>query len=487
MTKTLSDVKQVAVAEIVRHGEKLTLPETMGYDDAIDLLQRRKEFENQKTEFSETYDVFPLDGAHALDAVLIAKLGWAPAVATPGWFGDEPPQMLSVEVKPGVFKSVAWGRFKLPNITGYIQTGVSMKNNRASFTLHASVLRRDEPVVRGLFNALRDYLVTGSIYKGQAIKLRFLDEDGDVLKMPEPKFIDTSKIDPDSLIYSKHVMDQVNTNLFTPILRVHDCIANGIKVKRGVLLAGTYGTGKTMAATVASKHAVDTGVTYLYIPRAAELPHAIEFAKQYQSPACVIFVEDIDRALDGKRDVAMDDILNLIDGIDTKHSNIIVVLTTNAVDNIDPAMLRAGRLDSVIEVTPPDAEAVQRLIRAYAAGTVSADEDLSEVGEVLEGAIPATIAEVVNRAKLAQLAQQAPGTKVTHLTGAALAVAARSMAGHLDLLERRIKACEAQPASLEDKLHELVATTVADVLGGHKLASHEFVDTGARVRPVKAA
>lgn len=58
---------------------------------------------------------------------------------------------------------------------------------------------------------------------------------------------------------------------------------------------GTYGTGKTMAATVASRLAVDAGITYVYVPRADELSDAIEFAKQYQSPACVIFcAEDIE-------------------------------------------------------------------------------------------------------------------------------------------------------------------------------------------------
>ncbi|MEX0632803.1 hypothetical protein M8494_14790 [Serratia ureilytica] len=43
----------------------------------------------------------------------------------------------------------------------------------------------------------------------------------------------------------------------------------------------------------------------------------------------MIFCEDIDRAVSGERSVAMDDILNILDGIDTKANNIITVLTTN--------------------------------------------------------------------------------------------------------------------------------------------------------------
>src|SRR3546814_9239016 len=166
-----------------------------------------------------------------------------------------------------------------------------------------------------------------------------------------------------------------------------------------------------MAATVASRLAVDAGVTYVYIPRADELPDAIEFAKQYQSPACVIFCEDVDRVTNGDRSVEMDDILNLLDGIDTKNNHIITVLTTNDLQSINPAMLRPGRLDAVIDVTPPDAQAVEKLLRLYGGDAIAADTNLEEAGRVLAGNIPAVIAEVGKRAKLAQLRLQPAGDR----------------------------------------------------------------------------
>src|SRR5206468_7978673 len=117
MGKTLEKEAQVvAVTEIVRHGEKLILPEGMTLPQAMDLLERRAEYEKEVTAFSESYDVLPLDGAHALAEVLINKFGWAPATSTPGFWGDTPPQLISVETAPGVFKTVPWGRFSLPNI-----------------------------------------------------------------------------------------------------------------------------------------------------------------------------------------------------------------------------------------------------------------------------------------------------------------------------------------------------------------------------------
>jgi transitional endoplasmic reticulum ATPase len=236
------------------------------------------------------------------------------------------------------------------------------------------------------------------------------------------------------LVYSRAVEEAITTNLFTPIERMQDCIANNIPVKRGVLLGGPYGTGKTLAATVASKLAEQHGITYLYVPHSDELADAIEFAKQYDRTACVIFCEDIDRAISGERSVAMDDILNILDGIDTKNSKIITVLTTNHLENINPAMLRPGRLDAIINVEAPDAEAVQRLIRLYGEGTIAQDTDLKPSGELLAGTIPAVIAEVVKRAKLVQLQLQEPGTKVENITGEAVYSAAQTMQSQIDLL-----------------------------------------------------
>lgn len=468
MSQTLEKAQKVSVAEIVRHGEKLILPEGMTLEMGIDLLERRKEYENEKTNLNAKFDVLPFDGAHALMQVLSAKYGWAQAIATPGFFGSNPPQMISVEYAPGKFVEVPWGRFSLPNVKGYIETDVMMKNGRFSFSISATILRRDEAAVRSLFDAVREYLKTGSIYKGKAIKIRFRDDHGNMLRMPEPEFINTDKIDPKGLIYAKPVMDSVETNLFTPIRRVHDCLANDIAVKRGVLLGGTFGTGKTLAATVASRLAVDAGVTYVYIPRADELADAIEFGKQYQSPACVIFCEDVDRVTAGERSVEMDDILNILDGIDTKGANIITVLTTNDLNSINPAMLRPGRLDAVIDVTPPDAEAAEKLVRLYGGDLVKAETDLTKAGELLAGHIPATIAEVVKRAKLAQMRLQPAGTPVEHLSAEALIEASATMKAQTDLLYARANATAVKPtidSVLADSVKATVEAVVADKLG----------------------
>jgi len=463
--KTLADFQKEAPidAEVVHTGQKLIVPEGVTLRQAKDLIERKMEYDEEVVTLQESFDVFPWDGAHAFDAVLTATYGWSPAEAKQTMWGPIPPSMITIDVAYGQKKAVPWGQFSLPNVEGQLSTGWTTKDGRIAFELVATVKRVSQPIVERLFASVREYLKTGSIYRGQAIRMRFLDDNGKPLQMPEPKFMDTSDIDEAQLVYSRVVQNAIDVNLFTPIRKVAELKQNGIPIKRGVLLGGPYGTGKTLAARVASKYAVQAGVTFLYVTRADELAHAIAFARQYQEPACVIFCEDIDRVMDGVRDMAMDDILNIIDGIDSKRSNIITVLTTNNLEGIHPAMLRPGRLDSVIEVRPPDAEAVQRLLRVYGGSAIKEDEDLSRVGGILDGHIPAVIAEVVQRAKLAQLSMNEPGAPVTNLTALSLEMAAETMTMQLDLLTANSLAKPEKPA-LEQVLTEIIKDSVHDQL-----------------------
>lgn len=454
MSKTLDTaVAPYVTAEVVRSGEKLLIPEEMDLKRARDLIDERIEFEKQTVQLNETFDVFPWDGAIAFAQVLTDTYGWAPHRPTPGFFGDTPPQLITVATDWNQSTQVPWGTFGLPNINGVMDTGAEMKDGRLQFQLIASVKRSGENVVKKLFADLRVRLLNQSIYRGKAFKMRFRNDSGKKLSMPEPKFLRVDDIDEAGLIYSRSVQDSIENNLFTPIKRVRELKDNGIPVKRGILLGGPFGTGKTMAAKVASKHAVAAGVTFLYISRADELADAIAFAKQYQDPACVIFCEDIDRAMSGERDVKMDDILNIVDGIDTKSQNMIIVMTTNALEKINPAMLRPGRLDAVIHVERPDAEATARLIRYYGGEAIDPSADLTHAGVILSGQIPAVVHEVVKRAKLAQLKLNAVNEPVRLLSAQAVEEAAHSIQKQAMLLDQNEPD---EPITVDSTLAQLV-------------------------------
>ncbi len=467
--------KQVKVADIVRSGVAITIPENMSIPEAIKNLESRARYEEEKTAISSTFDGFPWDGAVALQRVLQRVYGWAEGIPTPPQFltPEKPPELRTVEIGFGKTMQVAWGRMRVPGVDGFLETSVGMKNDMAVFALGAVVKRKDEATIKALFDQVREELKAHSIYRGRAIKIRFIDDDGDRIALPEPQFIDAEAIDDTTLVYSEDVMDAVQTNLFTPIQHVHECLNNGIPFKRGVLLGGTYGTGKTMAASVASKYAVQKGLTYIYVPRANELKYALAFAQHYQSPAAVVFCEDIDRVTSGDRNINMDDILNMLDGIDNKTANVMVVLTTNDLDSMNPAMLRPGRLDAVIEVTPPDAKAAEKLLRLYSRGLIQPETDLTAAGRALAGQIPAVIAEVIKRSKLAQMRYLAPGQRMSELTELAVLSAAKSMQSQTALLERLIEASKPVKA---DPLSHAFAQVLADRSEGRfaNIMSGEF-------------
>ena len=100
-----------------------------------------------------------------------------------------------------------------------------------------------------------------------------------------------------------------------------------------------------------------------------------------------------------------------IDGIESKDTEIMVVLTTNHVERINAAMLRPGRLDAVIPVDPPDASAAIRLVQKYS-GDLLVEDGLVEVGKVLAGQIPAVIREVCERSKLTAIAHHGDADEI---------------------------------------------------------------------------
>lgn len=431
----------VHVVDVVRHGEKLILPEGISYDSAIKAIQRQAQYEEEVVAVTEEIDCFVLDGALAFSKAMARKFGWATAEPTRGFFGKEPPQLIAIEVEAGKTVQVPWGKFTLPGVDGWVATSHSKKNTgRVIFSINAQIKQKHKGIVTELAELTRMYLKEESVYRGKAIQVRFRNDDGESFPVPEPKFMDLNDVDPNGLIFSEEVDAQVRTNLFTPIIRTAAVKASRIPLKRGVLLEGKYGTGKTLAARVTAYHAVQNGWTFLYILTPTELPEAIEFAKNYQP--CVIFAEDIDRVTvegSGKRDSATNEVLNILDGIDTKTTQVMVVLTTNFVETINKAMFRPGRLDAVITIKPPDANAVERLIRMYAGSQLSKDEDLSTASKELEGNIPAVIRECVERSKLYAITLASDRDleackNCPKLTSEAILLSAKYMKTQMDLL-----------------------------------------------------
>lgn len=441
---------------IVHSGNRITLPaepRAMDYDEAITALVRKRDEENMMIDVMEVVESFPWDGAIQFFKAMTNKFGFA-NVKAPRFWGDQTPTFISVPVDYGVTAEFLWGDFTLPGIEGELNCSTTVHNGRQVFCIRGSVKRKDHPAIKNLADETRRLVAEDSIYRGKPFKL-FVNDGGQVDMQRYPEFLDTSRTSEEELIFSDQLADTIETNLFTPIRYTERCRANKIPLRRGVLLEGPFGVGKTLTAAITAKVTRENGWTFIIIDSVTALKTALHFAKLY-APA-VIFAEDVDRALQGDRTVKMDDILNTIDGVAGKTAEIITVLTTNNVHAINKAMLRPGRLDAVISVRPPDAKATERLIRLYGRNRIDANEDISSAALKLQNRIPAVIREAVERAKLSAITHgRANDAGELVLTSRDLSVAADTLIEHINLLE--------QPQDRKVSPEEAVGLAVRDVI-----------------------
>lgn len=417
-------------------GEKLTIPEGYELGDVIEVLERCRDEQDGKIQIIEMIDAFPLDAARALR---IALEDMFPSFYREGkkiqtFMGeiDVPPVMRTIETGHNQTELIHWGRFCVPGSDGNIETKFGLKNNRQVLSIVADVKQKEEDMIREIAERTREILRNRSVYKGKAFKVSFerIMQDDVEINVCIPSFFDISLADTTELIYNDNIQQSIDMNLFTVLRETQKCRAHKIPLKRGVLLYGKYGVGKTMAALHTAKIAQDNGWTFIYIKNPYDIPSAIGFAQQYQ-PA-VIFCEDIDKALSGTRGLTMDGILNSIDGVDSKSTEIVTVMTTNFVDKIDRAMLRPGRIDCAIEVSPPDAYTALKIIRQYGRGYLKEDCDYSQVSAMFDGQIPAVIGEAVEKAKLYAISHSKEEVQITPNM---IEIAFMTMASQRSLLE----------------------------------------------------
>lgn len=422
-------IRDVSVA---REGNRVVVPEGMDLETAIAALQAKVKEEETTVVLNFDYDLMVPEGALALYQTLNDLYGFVNAMSTPGFWGDTPPQILNVQVARDKSVMIPWGRFSVPGVDGYIETSIDERNDVPYFGLRASVpgkFKKDIERIHDVINSRSD-----SVYRGTAVALAFPEKPSSI-KDYFPRFMELASLTSEDLVFSDDVEEVLSVSLFTPIEHTDFCRENNIPLKRGILLEGPYGVGKTLTATVTAGLAEEHGWTFIQLAQVKDLAKAYTFAKHHQ-PA-VIFCEDLDEVLkdEDERDETINGILNSIDGIESKNVEIITVFTTNNVQDITKAMLRPGRIDTVVSVRAPDSKAVQRLIRLFAQDKLAAGADLTTAAALLAGKNAAVVREVVERSKLGAVRRLTYKGQALVVTAHDIEVAARGMDAHNKLLE----------------------------------------------------
>lgn len=169
----------------------------------------------------------------------------------------------------------------------------------------------------------------------------------------------------------------------------------GIKPPKGVILYGPPGTGKTLLAKAVANQ---TSATFLrvvgseliqkYLGEGPKLVRELFKVAQENAPA-IVFIDEIDAigtkrydaSSGGEREIqrTMLELLNQLDGFDSQ-ADVKVVMATNRIDSLDPALIRPGRIDRKIELPLPDIKTKRRIFSIHTSRMSLADDvDIEEL------------------------------------------------------------------------------------------------------------
>jgi len=202
----------------------------------------------------------------------------------------------------------------------------------------------------------------------------------------------------------------------------------GIRPPKGVILYGEPGTGKTLLAKAVANQ---TSATFLrvvgseliqkYLGDGPKLVRELFRVADELAPS-IVFIDEIDAvgtkrydsSSGGEREIqrTMLELLNQLDGFDSK-TDIKVIMATNRIETLDPALIRPGRIDRKIEFPLPDIKTKRNIFKIHTGRMTLADDvNLEEFVMSKDELSGADIKAVCTEAGLLALRERR--MKVTH-------------------------------------------------------------------------
>jgi cell division protease FtsH len=186
----------------------------------------------------------------------------------------------------------------------------------------------------------------------------------------------------------------------------------GAKVPKGILLHGPPGTGKTLLAKAVAH---ESGAQFFsqsassFVEMFAGLGAARIrrlFREARKAEPAIVFIDELDavgarRGSDNnsEREQTLNQLLVEMDGFATE-GRVVVMAASNLLEKLDPALLRPGRFDRQVFVSPPDVKGRERILRVHTANKPLRDVDLKLIAQQTSGLTGADLANLCNEAAI---------------------------------------------------------------------------------------
>lgn len=190
----------------------------------------------------------------------------------------------------------------------------------------------------------------------------------------------------------------------------------GARIPKGVLLEGAPGTGKTLLAKAIAGEAnvpffsiSGSDFVEMFVGVGASRVRDL-FADAKKHAPCIVFIDEIDAVArrrgtgmgggHDEREQTLNQLLVEMDGFGA-NEGIIVMAATNRVDILDPAILRPGRFDRKITVSPPDVRGRKEILAVHSRNKpLAEDVNLEQIAQTTSGFTGADLENLMNEAAI---------------------------------------------------------------------------------------